>query len=72
LYRCQDEVAATGHENGWTGNEKVARMGLLSWWIEWAAGMGVLSWWIEGAAAILRIVMYSHSLDCSAYALSSS
>jgi len=52
LYRCQDEVAATGHENGWTGNEKVARMGLLSWWIEWAAGMGLLSWWIDGAAGM--------------------
>jgi len=52
LYRCQDEVAAAGHEHGWTDNEKVAGMGLLSWWIEWAAGMGLLSWWIDGAAGM--------------------
>jgi hypothetical protein len=28
-------------------------MGLLSWWIEGAAGMGLLSWWIEGAAGLM-------------------
>ena len=47
---------------------------MVDWGGCWDGATLMVDWggcW-DGAAAILRIVVYSHSLDCSAYALSSS